>query len=116
MDRIEFEVVSRTDSRMITTVRACIKSPFRSIALYLDRESGEVLYPVRIESITPVTIVLDSDTDLSCSFPPSASETMIPDIVSYFDTFHDVAAAARRLIEREKQIIWKERENHVCQV
>ncbi len=110
MERIEFEVADRKDSVMLTAVYADIKEPVRNMTLYFDNRSGDILYPVRIESVVPVTIVLESDTKFSCSFPPAVSEEMISDIVSYFDTFNDVVAAARRLIEKEKQRIGKYKE------
>lgn len=104
MNRIKFEVKSRNASHMLETVHIQSKNPGRNMTLYLDKETGDVLYPIAIEPVIPgITIMLDSEAVASCMFPPSVPESMISNVISYLEEFHDVVDAAREIIRAEQQ-------------
>lgn len=106
MEKIEFKVINRNQNRMSTTIHAKTKSPIGDMTLHLDNNTGDIFYPVLITSgVLGISITLDSDTNSSCSFPPSIPENMVDNFTSYLGTFHDVVAAARKFISKEQQMI-----------
>lgn len=111
MSTIRFEVTSRQKSDIITTIRAKTKDMEWNMTLYLDNETGAVLYPVTIKQAVPcVTITLDADFTSSCGLPPSVPDIMVDNIAADLTAFHDIVAAARELIREEQE---KFRDTHV---
>ena len=106
MNTISFEVTDRNKTSMGTVIRAAAKEPEWNMTLYLDSDTGDVLYPVIIEpAIAIVSITLATKTEASCALPPSVPDCMVNQIIRYLNTFHDVVAAARKLIQKEQERI-----------
>lgn len=107
MNNIEFEVKSRSESRIAKVINAQTLDHKWDMSLYLDKETKEVLYPVRIESSTMTTnlvvsIILESDDISSCMLPPSVTIDMISSLVNCLETCHEIVMAARQLINMEQ--------------
>lgn len=106
MSKTTFKVTKRADSTMIRTIRAIADSPGRTLIIYLDEGTGEPMYPISIESVIPgVIITLVSDTEEVCSFSPSVSSKQVKHIIEYLNMFDDMVSAARKLIEKEQQLL-----------
>lgn len=104
MNAISFEVTGRDKTSMGTVIRAAAKEPEWNMTLYLDGNTGDVLYPVIIEpAIAIVSITLATETEASCALPPSVPDSMVNQIIRYLNTFHDAVAAARKLILEEQE-------------
>lgn len=104
----KFEVTDRCEGRISTAIHAQLKNPQYNMSLYLDNDTGSVLYPVTIEpiaSVLGVTIILDSDTASSCMLPPSIPIEIVDNLIKWLTAFHDVVDAARELIQKEQQRI-----------
>lgn len=104
MEQIRFEVISRKNTSFIIAIHAMAKYPCCKMDLYLEADTGKVLYPVRIEQvILGAAIVLDSEDFASCSVPPSIPETMVDSVVSFLSMVHEVIDVARELVKEEQE-------------
>lgn len=102
MSGINFEVTGRDQTNRFDVIHAEIKNLGWRMKLYLDIDTGDVLYPVAIEKgIFDITIMLDSKDMVSCSFPPSISESEVDSIRDSLGTVHETIAAARKLINEQ---------------
>lgn len=107
-----FKILSRKKNAMFTTVKAQISVSKRTydmestVKLYLDNDTGAVLYPVEIGSPVPgLTVTLDSDSSSSCSFPPSIPDATIDSTAMFLSIFHETIGTVRELIRKEQQRI-----------
>lgn len=114
MVKINFEVKSRTKRKTFTIIRMRTAGSTLKFTVFLENETGNVLYPLEIESVVPgiISITLISDTAASCSFPPSIPETMVNKVAEQLNMFHDIVIAAREQIAKEQkhlkdELIWK---------
>lgn len=104
----KFEVIDRSKGHIFTVIHAKLKNPQYNMSLYLDNDTGSVLYPVQIEPVLPVPgviIILDSDTASSCTLPPSVSNETVNDLITQLTVFNDIVDIARELIQKEQQKI-----------
>lgn len=102
MSGINFEVTGRNQTNMFDVIHAEIKDLGWKMKLYLDIDTGDVLYPVTIENVIfDITIMLESKDVASCSFPPSISESEVDSIRDSLGTVHEMIGAARKLINEQ---------------
>ena len=102
MSGLNFEVTGRNQTNMFDVIYAEIKDLGWKMNLYLNTDTGDILYPVAIESgIFGVTIILDYNDMALCSFPPSISELEVDSIRDSLGTVHEAIAAARKLINEQ---------------
>lgn len=103
MNHITFKTISRIDRPIMRIIHAVEENSGQKITVYLDSKTGKPIYPVTIEQIVlGITITLESDTRVTCSFPPSVSEEVINNIIEYLKTFDDIVLAIRKLIKNEQ--------------
>ena len=99
-----FEVTDRGQTTIANVIHAEIKALSWKMALYLDIDTGNILYPVTIEKLMPdIRIVFDSEDMVSCSLAPSIPESEIDSVIEHFGSAHDVITAARKLIKEEQE-------------
>ena len=102
MAGLNFEVTKHGKIAIANFVYAEIKDLGWKMKLYLDIDTGDVLYPVTIEKLIPgITIVIDSSGMASCSLPPSILESEVDGIRDCLGTVHEVIAAVHKLIKEE---------------
>lgn len=105
-----FEKTGQSTGRIAVVIRAGSSPPGWSMRIDLDKETGEPLYPIRIEQDIPgIMIVLDDEENVSVSFPPVVPGCLIKNICKLLDDFDMIVKAAREFIrtEHEKVIAGK---------
>lgn len=108
-----FKKTEQAEGRLAVIIRARIHPPWYpgwSMRVDLDKETGEPLYPIRIEQDIPgIMIVLDDEENVSVSFPPVVPGCLIKNICKLLDDFDMIVKAAREFIrtEHEKVIAGK---------
>lgn len=104
MDEIKFETISRKHGSMTVNIHAVEPHTGYGMTVYLDKDTGNVLYPVRVKGQGMVDVTLDSDTMSSCSFPPSIPGCMVEGTMSCLSMFHGMVDAAREFIRKEQDV------------
>ena len=98
-----FEVTYRGQTTIANVIHAEMKDLRWKMTLYLDIDTGNILYPVKIEKLMPdMRIVFDSEDMVSCSLSPSIPESKIDAVIEHLVSVHDVITAARKLIKEEQ--------------
>lgn len=105
MAEIKFETVRYNETKILYVVHAQMRNPSHKMKVYLDKDTGDVLYPIIIERELPgVTITLDSDMDASCCLPPIISEEMVDGVIAQLAAIHDIVMAARKFIKEQQKL------------
>lgn len=114
MDNAEFIVTNRHKTKIASVIHTQTKNSKWNMILYLDDETGKILYPITIKSTIPgLCISLDSNISSSCLLPPSVSDDAVNNLENHLHSFCEVVKAARKLIKEEQQIIKKGHNNYV---
>lgn len=104
MSEPKFNTTDRNDKGFVIGVHAEI--PGWKLHAFLDKGTGNVLYPVKILHVrTGTEIKLDAYDSAGCSFPPFVPEELIDQLSECLNTVHGVILAARELIKEEQQRI-----------
>lgn len=102
MAEVEFKRTGKSKKAIMTVISAKAENPERILKVYIDNDTGEVIYPVAIKQAIPgIEIMLDSAESASCTLPPCISEEMIDRHIAYLATAHDAIKAARTFIAEE---------------
>lgn len=102
--KLKFEVTKRCKISIADAIYAEIKDTGWKMKLYLDIDTGDVLYPISAENLLPgVKIDFANKEHVFCALTLSAPESKIDRVAECFNMAHDVIAAAREFIEEEQQ-------------
>lgn len=102
MSELDFEVTDRKQITIADVIYAEIKDLGWEMKLYLDTDTGDILYPVKIENGKfGMNIMLDSKDRASCVFPLSIPESEVDSIKDALGTVHEAIGASRKLINEQ---------------
>lgn len=103
MQNKEFKVLSRKRKTMFLKIMTEMEG--KTLTIYLDNETGKVLYPLTIkpESASGMTVTLESDTSASVALPPAIPEKSVARYAARLREVPMIVEAARRRIAEEER-------------